>query len=478
MLHLDCPVPREVELDTWLARFEARWKEGQRPLLADFLPAWAGPRRQELVVALVRLELELRLKAGDAAPLVQGYFREPALALGLAEQAVLIAEEYQARWERGDSGLDRDEYAKRFPGPDHAEVIARLQPHWDCPRCRRGKGLAVEDVRATTLTCPKCGQASEVKDLPCRRAFARGKDRMAPIDLLPFLRPENRVGEGGMGEVYLIPDLSLGRDLALKVVHSRYQDNREAEQRLVVEAQIAARLDHPGVVPIHERGRLPDGRAYYTMRLIRGETLKTLLARRDEATERPLDFLDVFLQVCRTVQHAHERRVIHRDLKPENIMVGAAGEIQVLDWGLAQGLDAPRVARRARNGAVEGTPLYMAPEQARGEGDRISERADVFALGAILCEILTGASPYLKSEGERPANEEVLRRVREANLAPALERLSKCREDAELAGLAKDCLTPEPAPPRPANAGEVAQRVAAYRKNQADRLRGPRPGRA
>ena len=195
--------------------------------------------------------------------------------------------------------------------------------------------------------------------------------------------------------------------------------------------------------------------------------------------------------------YAHARGVIHRDLKPSNVMVGSFGEVQVMDWGLAKVLPRGGVADDAegrqgrspgdghrhgaqrlrrpglsRAGSVMGTPAYMAPEQARGEVDRVDERADVFALGSILCEILTGEPAFIgRSSGE------ILRKAALGDLADALARLDACGADAELIALAADCLARE-AEDRPRHAGAVAERVTAYLGGVQERLRAAEIARA
>src|SRR5262249_39597026 len=158
----------------------------------------------------------------------------------------------------------------------------------------------------------------------------------------------------------------------------------------------------------YELGRSGAKQPYFTMKLVRGQTLAELLAARANPGQDLPRFLAIFQQVCQAVAFAHSRGVIHRDLKPDNVMVGAFGEVQVMDWGLAKVLarseDGPAEVRTVRTvepgteslvGAVLGTPAYMAPEQARGQVDRLDERCDVFGLGAVLCEILTGTPPHV-----------------------------------------------------------------------------------
>jgi serine/threonine-protein kinase len=295
------------------------------------------------------------------------------------------------------------------------------------------------------------------------------------------------VGRGGMGAVLRARDPRLKRELALKVLLSQHQTRPEVLRRFLEEAQIGGQLQHPGVVPVHDLGALPDGRPFFAMKLIQGRTLKALLEERPSPGHDLPRLLQVFEQVAQTLSYAHAHGVIHRDLKPHNVMVGEFGEVQVMDWGLAKVLrsaggaldevgdqetvsaEAVQTARseegwETREGAVQGTPAYMSPEQARGLKGQIDERADVFALGAILSEILTGQPPY--GGGARRA----LERAAAADLGEALTRLEGCGADAELIALAWDCLAAEPAK-RPRDAGVVARRVTIYRAEVQERLR-------
>jgi serine/threonine protein kinase len=240
---------------------------------------------------------------------------------------------------------------------------------------------------------------------------------------------------------------------------------------------------------VHELGTLADCRPYFTMKLVKGRTLAALLAERPSPDADLPRFLTIFPQVCQTVAYAHARRVIHRDLKPANVMVGHFGEVQVVDWGLAKVLPSGGIAdeggaqparetvimtvrsgsagsgSESQAGSVLGTPSYMAPEQARGEIERIDERADVFGLGTILCEILTGRPPYAGS-----TREEIRAKAARGDLADARSRLEACGADAELIDLARDCLAAEPEQ-RPQNAGEVARRISGYLAGVQERLK-------
>jgi serine/threonine-protein kinase len=294
-----------------------------------------------------------------------------------------------------------------------------------------------------------------------------------------------RIGVGGMGEVYRCGDDALQRDLAIKVLRAELRGNADAEERFLREARLTGSLQHPGIVPGHNLGRLADGRPCYTMKLVRGRTLAELL--RDEAAgpERLPRLLAVVEKVCQAVAFAHSKGIIHRDLKPSNVMVGEFGEVQVMDWGLAKQLsraepapppgevteDVETVGRveeaegLSRAGAALGTPSYMPPEQAVGDWDIVDQRADVFALGAILCEVLTGRPPYHGAN-----RDDLLRRARRGDMAEALGRLEKCSADAALVDLCRECLAAERLQ-RPRHAGVVAERLASYQAEVRERLR-------
>jgi eukaryotic-like serine/threonine-protein kinase len=198
-----------------------------------------------------------------------------------------------------------------------------------------------------------------------------------------------KLGRGGMGVVYEAVDTELQRGVAIKV-SSSLPSSPELDERLRREARIVARLEHPGIVPVHDVGSLPDGRVFYVMKLVCGERLDAWARGRHE---RPA-MLRLFQRICDAVAFAHARGVLHRDLKPENVMVGAFGEALVMDWGIAAELAAS--SSQDADGSAIGTRGYMSPEQARGEIVSLDERTDVYGLGAILRLLVSHAGPVPK----------------------------------------------------------------------------------
>lgn len=282
---------------------------------------------------------------------------------------------------------------------------------------------------------------------------------------------------GGVGVLFHARDQVLRRDVAVKILLARHRDRPELHRRFLEEAQICAQLQHPGIVPLHDAGLTSDGRPFLAMKLIRGETLAARLAQQAPSAERRSELVRILIQVCHAVAYAHARGVVHRDLKPGNVMVGAFGEVQVMDFGMAKVLAreepaAPSTPRERQpapvttvrsedpssnsvSGSVMGTYAYMPPEQAAGDLERVGPRADVFSLGAILCELLTGAPPY---RGEREA---VRLKASTRDLSEADERLRACEADPELVALCRRCLSASPEN-RPKDAGELAALLEGY----------------
>jgi serine/threonine-protein kinase len=228
------------------------------------------------------------------------------------------------------------------------------------------------------------------------------------------------LAKGGLGEVFVAIDDELKREVAVKEIQSRFADDAISRARFLREAALTGSLEHPGIIPVYALGRYSDGRPYYAMRLVRGESLQVAIdryherlvqeTRRGEAAIELRRLLSRFVDVCNAVNYAHARGVVHRDLKPQNIMLGPFGETLVVDWGLAKVFGTPDATETAverriplsdltepditMEGSSIGTPQYMSPEQAEGRPDAGSSPSDVYSLGAVLYCIITGRAPF------------------------------------------------------------------------------------
>jgi WD40 repeat protein len=255
---------------------------------------------------------------------------------------------------------------------------------------------------APTVALPQGAQpAGPLTPVSTQPASGRWSTARLPVVERGAYAPLGEVAQGGIGRVLSAHDERLCRTVAIKEL---LEAGGAAEERFVREALLTARLQHPSIVPVYEAGRWPTGEPFYAMKLVSGRPLSEVIAEHRSLDGR-LPLLPHVLSVAEAVAYAHEKRIIHRDLKPANVLVGAFGETVVIDWGLGKDLAEegyPESAEGAPSsitgegltmqGAVMGTPAYMPPEQAAGEA--VDERADVYALGAILYHLLSGAAPY------------------------------------------------------------------------------------
>ncbi len=375
------------ELDRICDRFEAAWCAGLNPRIEEYLADVAEPTRPQLLQELIALEVAYRRKDGET----------PAWA----------------------------DYESRFPS-DKATVRAGFA--W-------GSSIEVTSARPRTdgPSQQRSAEATMGSDDSSNRASA---GRFEVI---------RHYARGGLGDVFVARDSELDREVALKEIQEHHAEDPQIQERFTREAEITGRLEHPGIVPVYGYGRHHDGRPYYAMRMVQGETLKdaigALHSRRSEDRDPSARvpelrrLLDRFLDVCQAIHYAHSRGVIHRDIKPANILLGAYGETLVVDWGLAKAVGRPRdvppdaelqeTTLRPRpapenqatlQGCALGTPEFMSPEQASGRVDQIGPASDVFNLGATLFCILTGRSPLTGSGADR-----IIDRARRANVQRARE---------------------------------------------------------
>jgi len=247
-----------------------------------------------------------------------------------------------------------------------------------------------------------------------------------------------KIAEGGMGSIHKVFDKNLNRSSVLKIILPKIQEDPALFRQFIKEAQITARLEHPNIIPVHDIGIIDGDRLHFAMKEVHGDTLATILRHLKEGSEEHsqrytyYSLLTIFRKVCDAVAFAHSLGILHRDIKPDNIMVGGFGEVLLMDWGIAkllsdeeiappENLDAAFTAvsnaEATLSGVVKGSPAFMSPEQAKGLGDEIDERSDVYLLGSTLYNIATLHAPYTGSDIE-----ETIRNAQQGNLISAALR--------------------------------------------------------
>ena len=385
----------DPQLSVLLDRFDAAWASGTAPEISDFLPGDAGEAtlsRRSVLIELVMIDLERRWRAGTseaatippdaepfpAKPTLEDYVaRHSELGPIEALPIELIGEEYRVRRQWGDRP-GHEEYLRRFPAQ-----ASELQ-----------SALATFDQEAsidvTIASSPPAVSASdEDATLPLEKpgtiADPSAGDRIRYFGEYELLE---EIARGGMGVVFKARQVKLNRIVALKMILSGELAGEEEVQRFKTEAEAAANLDHPGIVPIYEIDE-HQGQHYFSMGFVEGQSLAD---RVKDGPLPPREAAELVKKVAEAVAYAHEKGVIHRDLKPANVLLDANGEPRVTDFGLAKQVESD--GDLTRTGAVMGTPSYMPPEQASGKTEEIGPQSDVYSLGAILYCVLTGRPPF------------------------------------------------------------------------------------
>jgi Tfp pilus assembly protein PilF/tRNA A-37 threonylcarbamoyl transferase component Bud32 len=434
-------------------------------------------------LALLRADQHRRWRRGQRLPAEAYLQRLSALGRDSDTALDLILSEMLLRAELGET-VEAEEYAARFP--QFAQPLRRQ--------------IELQGLLGSTDMGP------ESSLLDRNAASTRQQANVPPtLEVDRAARPEGprfRVlrlhARGGLGEVHIAFDAELGREVALKEIQAPRADDPASRIRFVREAEVTGRLEHPGVVPVYSLGRHADGRPYYAMRLVQGDTLHEAIqrfhvadeARRDPG-ERALAFrglLARFVAVCQAAAYAHSKGVLHRDLKPANILLGPYGETLLVDWGLAKqnltaegaeqereraSSSAPSAVSPSKTlpGDVLGTPAYMSPEQAAGALDQLGPASDVYGLGATLYHLLTGGAAFQGTNVR-----ELLQRVRRGTFLPP--RAVKTSVPRALEVICLKAMAHQPAD-RYASAQELAaelehwladEPVAAFREPLAARL--------
>ena len=388
-------------------RFEAAWKAGAPPRIEDCLDGSVEPERALLTRELIFLDLHYRRSQGETCR----------------------SEDYLARFPL----LDREWLAAALAGEYPTQTVEPART----PESADGLSTA-------TLQSPS-------------------PDGPPPVGLRSFGDYEvlEEIARGGMGVVYKARQLGFNRIVALKMILSGSHAGAEERQRFRIEAEAVARLQHPNIVQVYEVGE-HEGKPFFSMEFCPGGGLDRKLSG---TPLPPAEAARLVETLARTVQAAHDKGVVHRDLKPANVLLAADGAPKVTDFGLAKRMDA---AGRTQSGAVLGTPSYMAPEQAGGKSKDIGPATDVYALGAILYECLTGRPPF-----KGPTALDTLTQVLLADAVPPRQMQPKTPRDLERICL--KCLEKQPAR-RYATAAELADDLGRWQRGEPVRAQPPSPG--
>ncbi len=443
--------------------FEDAWNQDNRPAIEEYLAVVADELRGNLLRELLELEVTFRSQAKENP----------------------VAAEYKNRFPQYSGIID--EFfadAQEPPAPNAADDAHAESPAGNPPM--DGNNVFTVDYEDSPS---EEEPATEKVNGGADAVEARADPSGGPHGELRF-QIIKRLARGGLGEVYLANDPSIGRYVAVKQIRSEMRDIQDVVARFEEEAQITGQLEHPNVVPIYEIGTMTDGSPFYVMRLLGKRTLREAIKAYHQVPIKDPNYgvlrnelLRAFQSICLAVGYAHNKTVLHRDLKPANVMLGDFGEVFVLDWGLAKVMDsdgdsqlrkddskvpfspAKKIHLSGRSGehhssagSVLGTPAYMPPEQARGELETLNTPADIFSLGAILYEILVGKAPYTGDSVK-----DILQKAREAKYPRPRTQLREIPRALEAVCLKAMATTPEGRYP---SATELAEEISRWQAGE------------
>jgi tetratricopeptide (TPR) repeat protein/predicted Ser/Thr protein kinase len=457
-----------AELSILVARFRQALDAGNNPRIREFLPASASVR-SAAVIELVQTDMEWRLPRGENIRL-EFYLEQFPELVGARDSVIgLIEKEWALRCKK-EPHLSIDEYLERFPHLSDA-----IHSRWKSPPAGSAEVEAqqatpfVETNPRSTFLLPKKERIEEPPAAPVEPIQADGPveatiplpspvqlkketRRRAPQPAIPGYELLGELGRGGMGVVYRARQIGLNRVVALKMILSQEFAGPQQRRRFQSEAEALAQLQHPNIVQIYEIGE-HEGRLFFSLEYVAGRSLADKLAGTPQPTAMSAQLTEL---LSRAVYAANNQGIVHRDLKPANVLICEDGTPKVTDFGLAKQLDAGAV--ETKTGMIIGTPCYMAPEQASGEIHSVGPPADVYALGAILYELLTGRPPFV---GETTLD--TLDQVRFQDAVPPSRIRPKLPRDLETICL--KCLSKRPSD-RYATADALADDLRRFQKNE------------